>query len=126
MSVRSLDSSVLRWPESADVLRALARWAAEQHQCRPALQRLGYFGSHARGEAAFGSDLDLIAIVSSAERPFAARTVDWDTESLPVPVDLLVYTEKEWANLLAEGGRFAETLQREVHWLPRPTAEQPE
>jgi predicted nucleotidyltransferase len=117
-----LDSSVLRWPESAEVLRALSRWASEQFERRATLRRLGYFGSHARGEAAVGSDLDLIAIVSSDDRPFVRRPIDWDTESLPVPVDLLVYTEREWAKLLEGGGRFAETLRREVRWLPRRPA----
>jgi predicted nucleotidyltransferase len=114
-----LDSSVLRWPERADIERALVRWAAEQFERRRELSRLGCFGSYARGEDGVGSDLDLIAVVSSDARPFTRRGADWDTEKLPVPVDLLVYTEKEWQDLVEEGGRFAETLQREVRWIPR-------
>jgi hypothetical protein len=65
-------------------------------------------------------DLDLIAIVASAARPFSARGADWDTETLPVPVDLLVYTEAEWESLMETGGRFAATLRREARWIPRP------
>ena len=125
MPVRYLHSYVLRWPEAADVQRALTRWAAGQFESRPELQQLGYFGSYARGEAGVGSDLDLVAVVTSSHHPFARRAVDWDTESLPVPADLLVYTESEWRDLLAAGGRFSETLQREVLWLPRALPEPP-
>ena len=34
--------------------------------------------------------------------------------SLPVPVDLLVYTEEEFEKL---EGRFAQVMQKEVRWL---------
>ncbi len=117
MPVRSLDSSVLRWPERADIERALVRWAAEQFERRRELRRLGCFGSYARGEDGVGSDLDLVAIVVSDDRPFARRGADWNTETLPVPVDLLVYTEEEWQELMKGGGRFPETLRREVRWV---------
>jgi hypothetical protein len=54
MPVRSLDSSVLRWPERADIERGLARWATEQFERRRELLRLGCFGSFARGADALG------------------------------------------------------------------------
>ena len=45
------------------------------------------------------------------------RSLDWPTEALPVPVDLLVYTLSEWKQMQAEGGRFGRTLRAEARWL---------
>ncbi len=117
MPVRSSGSSVLRWPDGAEVLAAVERWAADQSGRRSELRRLGYFGSWARGEAGVGSDLDLVAIVAASDRPFVERARDWPTEKLPVPTEILVYTSEEWYRLRREGGRFAETLGRETVWV---------
>jgi hypothetical protein len=86
---------VLRWPEKAAVDAAARAWAAEQRILHPELLRLGYFGSYARGDWGVGSDLDLIAVVSGADRPFRERPLDWDLDGLPVPAEILVYTSEE-------------------------------
>jgi predicted nucleotidyltransferase len=117
MPVRSLRSSVLRWPDRREVERSAAEWAAQEAQRHPGLLRLGYFGSYARGDAGVGSDLDLIAVVESSPDPFERRSLDWDLTSLPVPAELLVYTQPEWEHLLRQGGRFARALQQEARWL---------
>ncbi len=117
MPVRSLTSSVLRWPEAGEVRGAVRRWAGEQATARPGLLRLGYFGSYARGDAGVGSDLDLVAVVQESARPFEARARDWDLTTLPVPAEILVYTRPEWDRLQARGGRFADTLARETVWV---------
>ena len=77
----------------------------------------GYFGSYARGDAGFGSDLDLVAIVGASKATFLDRARDWPTETLPVPADLLVYTAAEWKQMQTGGGRFAQTLLHETVWL---------
>jgi hypothetical protein len=64
-----------------------------------------------------GSDLDLVVVIETSNAPFEARAAAWDLGGLPVAADLLVYTEAEWERLLARGGRFAETLRREVVWI---------
>lgn len=117
MPVRSLNSSVLRWPNRATVDAAARRWAQTQWVLHPELKRLGYFGSYARGDWGVGSDLDLIALVSHGERPFAQRAMDWNLDDLPVPAEILVYTEREWARLEQEGGRFFVTVTAEAVWL---------
>lgn len=117
MPVRSLRSSVLRWPDRREVEQSAAEWAAREAKRHPGLLRLGYFGSYARGDAGVGSDLDLIAVVDSSPDPFERRSLGWDLTSLPIPAELLVYTRPEWERLLREGSRFARTLQREAHWL---------
>jgi predicted nucleotidyltransferase len=97
--------------------RAVRAWAEEQVRRRPELLRLGYFGSYARGDWGVGSDLDMIAIVPTSPEPFASRANGWPTEELPVPVDLLVYTEEEWERMRREGGRFSRTVEAEAVWV---------
>ena len=116
MPTRSLTSSVLRWPSRAAVDLEVRRWVHRTAERRPDLIRLGLFGSYARGDAGVGSDLDLVAIVRASNVRPEDRVRGWDTTSLPVPVDLLVFTEEEWARVRT-GGRFADVLATEARWL---------
>ena len=50
MPVRSLSSSVLRWPDIRAVDEATRRWAVEEVGRRKGVLRVGYFGSYARGD----------------------------------------------------------------------------
>ena len=60
MPVTSSTSSVKRWPGSETVIEGLRRWCTDQSEERGDLLALErYFGSYARGDASFGSDLDL-------------------------------------------------------------------
>jgi len=117
MPVRSSSTRVLKWPDRAAVdaaARVLARRLAAAH---PALARLGYFGSYARGDWGVGSDLDLVAVVSESRRPFAERALDFDFAGLPVPAELLVYTDSEWREMEERRDRFAERLRAETVWV---------
>jgi len=116
MPIRYLNSSVLRWPNRDSVLRSLSHWAEKIAKKGPAVLRVGYFGSYARGEAGVGSDLDVIVIVEDSEKPFEQRASDFDTQDLPVPTDVLVYTQKEWDDLTGEPG-FQRTANREAVWV---------
>ena len=62
MPVRSLNSSVLKWPDRATVVAALHRWVEHAVLGRDDVLRIGYFGSYARGDAGVGSDLDLVIV----------------------------------------------------------------
>ena len=117
MPVRSLSSSVARWPDRQTVDRALRAWAAGAMETRPDVVRIGYFGSYARGDAGVGSDLDVVVIVETSDTPFERRATDWDTTALPVPTDLLVYTQQEWQTLLEEGNAFARRVEEEAIWI---------
>jgi predicted nucleotidyltransferase len=101
--VRSLNSSVLVWPDRATVDRAVRAWAQRVAEERPDVVRLGYFGSYARGDWGVGSDLDLVAIVRRSDRPFQERGLDWDLTRLPVPSVILV---DEWDGLRRHRTRF--------------------
>lgn len=116
MPVRSLNSSVVVWPDRPTVEAALCRWTEEVAGARPELRRVGYFGSYARGDWGVGSDLDVVLVVTGADLPFARRAAAWDLTRLPVPADALVYTEDEWQRL-DPASRFARVLAREVVWV---------
>jgi hypothetical protein len=119
MPVRLLNSPVLVWPRREQVDAAVRRFAASVAPRVPGLVRLGYFGSYARGDYGVGSDLDLVAVVAHSARPFVERGCEWDVTGLPVPAEILVYTEAEWAGLMAGGGRMARALAEETVWIYR-------
>lgn len=117
MPVRSLDSSVLRWPAPDEVLGAARTWAAGVGKSRAEVARIGVFGSYSRGDWGVGSDLDLIAILDSSAEPFERRALSFDLLDLPVPAELLVYTSAEWERLVGEGGRFGRVATAEAVWV---------
>jgi len=116
MPVRSLSSSVLRWPDAQTVDRAVRAWAREAAQRRSDVVRIGYFGSYALGNWGVGSDLDLVIVLEKSEMPFERRGVEWDTKKIPVPVDVLVYTRKEWEAGLRRVG-LLQTAMRKAVWV---------
>lgn len=115
MPVRSLNSPVLRWPDAKTVETALRRWVEKAVQGRRDVLRIGYFGSYARGGWGVGSDLDMIIILESSELPFESRLTGWSVTGLPVPADMIVYTEEEWQSL--RKGRFYQTVMQEAVWV---------
>jgi predicted nucleotidyltransferase len=116
MPTRSLSSSVLKWPNHETVINALKVWTQKTLQGRHDVKRIGFFGSYARGDWGVGSDLDIVAVIEKAADPFERRAAKWDLSSLPVPADLLVYTQAEWENLDRET-RFMKTMESETIWL---------
>jgi len=122
MPVRSLSSPVIRWPDAEEVVTAVRQWAQETAARHPDVVRIGYFGSYASGDWSVGSDVDLIIIVSGEDRPFIERSRDWDTLDLPVPADVLVYTEEEWASMRQR----RQAITREIiNWVYRRSDDRP-
>lgn len=116
MPVRSLNTSVLKWPDRKTVDQAVRSWSMDQAVHRPELIRLGYFGSYARGNWGVGSDLDLIAIVDAASETFERRLLNWNLDNFPVQADMLIYTLTEWRELQKRNHKFSQMLQSEVVW----------
>ncbi len=116
MPVRSLRSSVLRWPDRREVDAAVRAWAAELAAREERVRRVGYFGSYARGDWGVGSDVDLIVVVGRSDEPFERRPVAYDATRLPVPADVLVYTAVEWDRLSIDGG-LPRTVAGEIVWV---------
>ncbi len=116
MPVRSLNSSVRKWPDPDAVLEEVRRWATCLAESQSAVLSVGLFGSYGRGDAGVGSDLDIVILVEEDERPFHRRLIG-APEELPLPADILVYTQEEWRDLHQRGGLFSETIRRETRWL---------
>lgn len=111
MPVPSPSGSVRRWPAAAEVLEQAGRWAALQRSgllisslwVFTASRKPGGFGSYGRGTAGVGSDLDLLLILKRCEEPIWDRLRRWDTGSLPLACDLLMYSFEEWRSLPQPG-----------------------
>ena len=117
MPVRSLNSSVIKWPEADNVIAAVSQWAREAAGRHPRVVRIGIFGSYATDAWGVGSDVDLIIIVEESDRPFEERSLEWNTVDLPVPADVLVYTKQEWASMKQQGRRIT---HGQVGWVYGP------
>jgi hypothetical protein len=99
------------------VLDQAGRWAALQRSGHPDLVAVGVFGSYGRGTAGVGSDLDLLLILQRCDAPIWERLRRWDTRSLPLACDLLVYGLEEWRSLPRWNPRLAEALLNDTRWL---------
>ena len=117
MPVRSLNSSVLKWPSQDTVDQAVRSWSRDQVRQQPQIVRLGYFGSYAREDWGVGSDLDLIAVLDDSPEPFERRSLHWDLHDMPVPAEILVYTTGEWEELHKRDDKFSRLLDQEVVWV---------
>jgi hypothetical protein len=116
MPVRLLSSSVLRWPDQHIVDQAVRRWAETVVASHPEVSRIGYFGSYSRGDWGVGSDLDLVIVVERADQPFERRGGEWDVTGLPVPADILIYTQDEFRSI-CQRGHVSSPLMRETTWV---------
>lgn len=122
MPVRSCNSSVFTWPSAREVDQAVRRWATALGQAHANVVCIGYIGSYARGDWGVGSDVDVLVLLDHSEYPFVQRAMTWDTTSLPVPADVLVYTMEEWKALVVRGSRMAREVARDAVWVyKRPT-----
>jgi uncharacterized protein len=104
MPVRSLNSSVLRWPNRHEVDLAVRKWARRLKQGNQNVSRVGYTGSYARETWGVGSDVDIIIVLHDTDLPFMERARSFDATELPVPADVLVYVDEEWVQMV-EGRR---------------------
>ena len=116
MPVRSLRSSVLRWPDRGQVGRAVRDWARQVAGRDPGVLMIGYFGSYAREDWGVGSDVDLVVVVEESSGPFERRAIDFDCTGLPVPADLFVYTAEEWESMRTRQG-LPRMAEREIVWV---------
>lgn len=116
MPIRSLHSSVLKWPDEHQVVGAFWKWAEQIARLHDNVVRIGYFGSYARGDWGVGSDLDIVILLDSSEDPFMHRASGFDLQDLPVPADVLVYTLEEWKSFRARQPGY-ENLYSEIKWM---------
>jgi uncharacterized protein len=117
MPKRSLTSAVMRWPNVEEVRTAFEIWARTVRERHPEILRIGAFGSYCRGNWGVGSDLDVIIVLRWTAQPFFSRLLDVSDEGLPVPADILVYTEEELQLMRQHGSRFVRELDEIASWV---------
>lgn len=114
---------MLRWPEPSQVIQATRTWAERQASAHQELLAVGVFGSYGRGDAAVGSDLDLLLIDRQGMGTQSQRLLLWPFEELPLACDALILTPKEFQALRepASGapGRMAQALLKDLRWVWR-------
>jgi hypothetical protein len=101
---RSLHMSVLRWPDQEAVHSAVAEWARKLSEGHERVSRVGYAGSYARGNWGVGSDVEASFSFERPASPSPKRARAFDATGLPVPADVLVYTEDEWRRMERDSG----------------------
>jgi hypothetical protein len=77
------------------------------------------FGSDGRGEGAAGSDLDPVLVLTRCDAPIWESLRRWDTNSLTLVSDLLVYSLQEWRTLPNWNPRPAEALSHDSRRMQR-------
>jgi UTP:GlnB (protein PII) uridylyltransferase len=101
--------------EGADLDRYLERIATGLVQAFSPRQLI-LFGSFARGDQNRASDVDLVVIAETGE-PFherIGRALDACYRVAPeLPVEVLVYTPREWEDMRREGNTFARRVLEE-------------
>lgn len=91
-----MSSVVVKSVDAAAVRRAMDRYAAEL-LARPDVEDVVVFGSFEQGTYAPGSDLDVLIVLSRADRPPWDRAGDLRPARFPVPLDLFPFTRAELA-----------------------------
>ncbi len=97
--------------EILNLAREAARRIAENHS---GVIKVLLFGSFARADYGVRSDLDLLVILNSSERPIRERLEDFLADAPDYPTDILVYTEKELQSRLSENSGFLSQAVREA------------
>ncbi len=79
------------------------------------MDRIFLFGSIARGDHGARSDADLLVVVPESSQPQVDRAAPFIRHfaDAPVPVDVLVWTSREWRERLARSDRFAVRIASE-------------
>jgi predicted nucleotidyltransferase len=94
----------------ADIVKRL-KAACIRLEGKLPISRMILFGSYAVGRYTAGSDIDVVVVYKGVKRDDAYKAL-MDEAGLP-KLEPRVYTEEQFATMLAASPRFAEVLARE-------------
>jgi len=102
MPVRSLSSSVAVWPDARRVDEAVRRWATGVAKRRGDVRRIGYFGSYARGDWGFGSDLESLRHLTQSRANFSLVRLSLPAKRGPLIARLVEMSSTRFRSLGGE------------------------
>lgn len=114
MPVRSLHSSVLKWPAREKILEEAQQWAHALGTSDERVEKILCFGSVAEGKWGVGSDIDIAIIVHDSDKSGIRRFTDYPNPSIGVPADLLVYTVDEVQRMKKEAYGFITAFEKAI------------
>ncbi len=109
----SSNSVRVSWLDQEGTIESLRRAMAEVKVRSPEIDRVLLFGSLARGDAAPGSDADLLIILRDSDLPFLDRFPRYRPAGVAIDVDVFAYTREELRKMLASRNRFVRQALRE-------------
>lgn len=111
MPVRSLHSSILKWPDKELIIKQAAAWATKTGQADANIISIKCFGSIMDERWGVGSDVDILVHVKYSNKNFISRSLDYNVSEIDIPVDILVYTQDELDSLEKDGHRFFSVIK---------------
>ncbi|MCI0644323.1 MAG: nucleotidyltransferase domain-containing protein [Chloroflexi bacterium] len=96
------------WLDRKATIRRLQAAVEALAQRYEEIEEVILFGSLARGEAAPGSDADLLVILRESDLPFLERSVRYRPAAAGLPVDVFAYRRAELEEMLANGNPLIE------------------
>ena len=109
MPKKSLNSVIIKYPPSVNKLhKVLVNFTKSIKEVVPDLIKIILFGSYARYKPRYGSDVDLLFLVSKS------NTVEFETVYTKL-VELSL--DFDWAPLIMEEDIFHKRLKESDHWI---------
>jgi len=109
------------WLNLDQVRTCLKKVVNRMVENRPEVEEVFLFGSLARGDAAPGSDADILVVLRESPLPFLERPMHYPLDFCGIGMDVLVYTRAEMAQMQTNGNHFFDTVYREGICLYRRT-----
>ena len=75
-------------------------------------QKILLFGSHAKGNAKPNSDIDLCVVADTSNKRKTLADMYYYIDS-ELPIDILLYTPKEWEDCVHDFASFAHKINKE-------------
>jgi predicted nucleotidyltransferase len=101
------------WLDLEEVKGRLKKAAQKLAKTHPEVAEVWLFGSLARGEAAPGSDADLLIVLERCALPFPQRSPNYQPEFCGLGVDVFPYTRAELEEMAAASHPFILTVMAE-------------
>ncbi len=92
----------------------------------PELKSVIWFGSWITGIPTPGSDVDLLLVLESADRPFRDRIARYLPPGFPVGIDIFPYTEEELTRLEAGRPQWYRTVMSGRRFEPDSVRRRPQ